>query len=68
MKRYENYLHEIDSVNYPLDLEVEDLNDSEELRANLGAYCLSEDSANRYFGIENKIYNLKKSQNLRSST
>jgi hypothetical protein len=48
-------IHAGDSVNYVLYLRLKDDKKSNDIKFYAGAYCLSENSQNRYFGIEIKI-------------
>ena len=48
-------IHAGDSVNYVLYLRLKDDKKSNEIKFYAGAYCLSENSQNRYFGIEIRI-------------
>lgn len=49
-------IHAGDSVNYVLYLRLADDKKSNEIKFCAGAYCLSENSQNRYFGIEIRIF------------
>jgi len=49
-------IHAGDSVNYVLYLKLKDDKKSDEIKFYAGAYCLSENSHNRYFGIEIRIF------------
>jgi hypothetical protein len=57
IKIYEDFLHASDTINYAFNLRMRDYKNSDEIRVNLGVYCLSEDSQNRYFGMEIKLNN-----------
>lgn len=49
-------IHAGDSINYVLYLRLTDDKKADEIKFYAGAYCLSENSQNRYFGLEIRIF------------